>query len=348
VSWAAAAVWASALAVSTGAAGITEPLRSRFDYWAVVPEVRRLGLAEFVQTYVARLDSYPVHVEGHPPGLPLLYGIADRLGLRGTGWAAAIVIVIGSSTVAAVAIAVRALAGEGAARTAVPFLVLAPFALFVATTGDAVFMALSAWAIALAARACTGTGTTSDRSAAAAGVTAAFAAFFTYGVVPLLALAFGAVAVRTRRLRPMVIAGAGAASVTALWRLLGFDWFDGFAAARHFYRLRAGDERPYLYFLVANLAVFAVMLGPAVLAGLTVVRDRAVILFVAVGLAAVALADLSGLSKAEVERIWLPFMPWITLAVVDLVRQRRRQAGAWLAAQASLAIGLQLCIGWPW
>ena len=35
-------------------------------------------------------------------------------------------------------------------------------------------------------------------------------------------------------------------------------------------------------------------------------------------LAVVALADLSGMSKAEVERIWLPFVPWAVLATAAL------------------------------
>ena len=45
------------------------------------------------------------------------------------------------------------------------------------------------------------------------------------------------------------------------------------------------------------------------------------------------LADLSGMSKAEVERIWLPFAVWTCLACAELPRPRR-----WLAAQAVLAL----------
>ena len=45
------------------------------------------------------------------------------------------------------------------------------------------------------------------------------------------------------------------------------------------------------------------------------------------------LADLSGMSKAEVERIWLPFAVWTCLACAELPRPRW-----WLAAQAVLAL----------
>ncbi len=44
-------------------------------------------------------------------------------------------------------------------------------------------------------------------------------------------------------------------------------------------------------------------------------------------------ADLSGMSKAEVERIWLPFAVWTCLACAELPHPRR-----WLAAQAALAL----------
>ena len=49
-------------------------------------------------------------------------------------------------------------------------------------------------------------------------------------------------------------------------------------------------------------------------------------------LAMVAVADLSLMSKAEVERIWLPFLPWLMLSVVWLPDRWRRWG---LVAQAS-------------
>jgi methylthioxylose transferase len=50
---------------------------------------------------------------------------------------------------------------------------------------------------------------------------------------------------------------------------------------------------------------------------------------------AVLTADLSGLSKAEVERIWLPFAVWLIPAAGLLPAQRAR---GWLSAQAVLAL----------
>jgi hypothetical protein len=62
---------------------------------------------------------------------------------------------------------------------------------------------------------------------------------------------------------------------------------------------------------------------------------------------AAALADLSGLSKGEVERIWLPFVLVASLAVTRLPRPTGR-AVPWLAAQAATTIALQSALTWPW
>jgi len=48
-------------------------------------------------------------------------------------------------------------------------------------------------------------------------------------------------------------------------------------------------------------------------------------------------ADLSGLSKAEVERIWLPFAVWLLVATAHLPARDRRW---WLAAQAGTALAV--------
>ncbi len=61
-------------------------------------------------------------------------------------------------------------------------------------------------------------------------------------------------------------------------------------------------------------------------------RDPRLWLLVGGGLAAIALADLSGMSKGEVERIWLPFVPWIAVATVVF---RGREARGWLGAQVA-------------
>ena len=59
----------------------------------------------------------------------------------------------------------------------------------------------------------------------------------------------------------------------------------------------------------ANLAAVVCAIGPAGMAGLcrVAIRPLGHYLVVAAAVAAMLVADLSGMSKAEVERIWLPF-----------------------------------------
>jgi hypothetical protein len=168
-----------------------------------------------------------------------------------------------------------------------------------------------------------------------------------YGLVPLLAAMTVTVVVRRHRLRLLPLVAVGLVAATAPFVAAGFRWWDGIAATRHWYAVGAASERPYVYFLGANLVAFAVMLGPGVVAALARRPPGDVVAFVGAGLAAVALADLSGFSKGEVERIWLPMMPWISLAVVGLVR-RSPAVRRWLAGGVTLTIVLQIFVAWPW
>jgi hypothetical protein len=52
-------------------------------------------------------------------------------------------------------------------------------------------------------------------------------------------------------------------------------------------------------------------------------------------LSAILAADLSGLSKAEVERIWLPFAVWLTAGAAMLPTPTR---WFWLIVQAATAL----------
>ncbi|WP_128376555.1 hypothetical protein [Streptomyces cavernae] len=71
--------------------------------------------------------------------------------------------------------------------------------------------------------------------------------------------------------------------------------------------------------------------------------DVRLALLVTAAFAALLIADLSGMSKAETERIWLPFALWLPAACAFLTRPR-----AWLTAQAALALLLNhlLMTGW--
>ena len=128
---------------------------------------------------------------------------------------------------------------------------------------------------------------------------------------------------------------ASMAVVVAAFTLAGFSWLDGYAEVRVIYAASIAAARPYPYFVWANLAAVAFAIGPAGIAGVRRVASRPVgpYLVVVAAVAAMLLADLSGMSKAEVERIWLPFAVWTCLACAELPHPRR-----WLAAQAVVAL----------
>jgi hypothetical protein len=175
---------------------------------------------------------------------------------------------------------------------------------------------------------------------------------FSYGLTLLAAIPI-VVAVARRRWRPLVVAAIGVAAVLGAFALAGFSWFAGVFVARHEYRLSVARVRPYRYFVVANLATFGLVIGPAVIAGLAALRQRRVWLLVSGALLAVAVANFSGMSKGEVERIWLPFAFWTIPAVAGIAISERNQTGLsrtrmWLALQASVAIAVQLLVRTHW
>ena len=108
--------------------------------------------------------------------------------------------------------------------------------------------------------------------------------------------------------------------------------------------------------MVGNLAALVLVAGPMLPAALGAGvpqlasllhrrRPEPVAALVGAGLVMVAVADLSLMSKAEVERIWLPFLPWLMLSVVWLPDRWRRWG---LVAQGGVALVLQHVIRTVW
>ncbi len=339
-SWGATALWAVALAASDGWARLSAPLARVEDYRTTLPALDS-GVGAFLRTFVTDLPSYSTHTRGHPPGPVLVVKLLEWLGLPGPGWQAAVVIAAGASAAAAVAVTVRTLDGEAAARRTLPFLVLAPAALWVATSMDALFLGVSAWGVALLAVAAHATGRRAAAPAVAAGLLLGGMLFLSYGLLPLGALAL---AVGLRRPRVLAVAAAGLAAVFVAFAVAGFWWPAGVAATSVEWSRGHGAGRLYWYFLLGDLALLAVLVGPAAAAGLSRLRDRRLWLLVGAALLAVAVSDLGGFSRGEVERIWLPFAPWILVATAALPGRGR----SWLAAQAVVALAVQAVVVSPW
>ncbi len=339
----AAAAWAVALALVDGPGALTAPLTTRYEYLHDVPRVASAGPRRFLETFVEQVPTFATHVKSHPPGMVLALWGLDRVGVGGPRWAAVLVLAGGAAGVVGALTAAKEMVGEAMARRAAPFVALAPAAVFVATSPDAVFAGVAAWGVALLVLATGREGRRSDALALGGGALLSAALFLSYGAVLLLAVP-AAVALARRRRRPLAIAGLTVAAIALVFAVAGFWWLDGLSAARAAYHRGLASRRPYGYFLVANLAVFAVLLSPATAAALTRLRHRRLWLLVGAALASVALADLSGLSKGEVERIWLLFVPWVVLACASLGPRVR----GWLAVHVGTGLALQLLLRSPW
>jgi len=337
----AAFVWAMSLALAGGAHALVRPLLSSSDY---LHDLGRVGNpVSFLHHFVRDIGSYTTHVRAHPPGMLLVLWSLRRAGLAGAWPAAFLVIASGAASVSAVLVSIREVAGEQAARRGAPFLAIAPAAIWIATSADALFAGVSAWGVALVILASGRTGARARAYALAGGVLFGAALMLSYGLVPLAAVPL-AVALRRGRAGLLVLSAAGMFAVLGLFWALGFSWVAGLLAARREYNAYITRLRPYDYFLLANVAAFAIALGPAITRGLSSLRDRGIWLLVAGALVAVAAADLSGLSKGEVERIWLPFVPWVLAATAAIQVRARR----WLAAQAIVALAITLLVRSPW
>ena len=352
----AAAGWALALARTSGEDRLREPLSTVYEYPHDVPRVGSIGafLSGFAESVPAdSADPWTTHVAGHPPGALLAFVLLDRLGLSGLGWAAAMCVAGGALAVPAVLVAVRAVAGEAPARTVAPFLVLAPIALWVATSADALFAGVAAWGVALLATAAArAPGPAADVRALAGGLLMGLALFLSFGLTALGLVVLAVVLVHRGRLgwggvaRVLGVGAAGVLVVVVVFAAGGYWWVEGFSVAGD--RVRSGPSyanRPLGFFLVSNLAAAALALGPAAVAGLASLRRTRLALLPLAALAGIVVSDLTGLVRGETERIWLPFYVWVLTATAFLPRWQRH---LWLLLGAVLAIGIEVVVRTEW
>lgn len=157
-----------------------------------------------------------------------------------------------------------------------------------------------------------------------------------------------AVLVAARSWRPLLAAVPVALGVVLAFAAMGFSWWEAYPVLKERYFDGIASDRPISYWWWGNLACLAVSAGPLVGAGLASLRrssDRVVLLLVGAAVAMVVLADASGMSKAEIERIWLPFVPWLTLSCALLPAGWRRWG---LALQVASALLVQHLLYTAW
>ncbi len=352
--WVASATWAMALALIDGwKRGFVGRMGGSSSYLATIPRVTSIPtlLHHFASHIVDGPGSWYISVAGDPPGALLTFVGLDRLGLRGPAWASGFCVVAGTSAAAAVLITLRALSGEDVARRVAPFVALGPAAVWIAVSADAYFGAVAAWGLTLLALASARTIRVPTLAAVGAGLLLGCSIYLDYGLI-LMGIPVVAVAAVTRNVRPLVGAAVGALAVAAVVTAMGFWWFDGLSLVRQRYWAGIATDRPYSYWVWANLASLTCAIGIAATTGLrrafngTALRARlgVNVLLVAFVLV-IVVADLTGLSKAETERIWLPFAVWL-LAAPALLPRRSHRFCLGLQAIGALLVNSLLLTTW--
>ncbi len=349
-----ALVWMLSLALVDGTDGFSSILDHPYEYLETARSTD--DFPAVLDEWVGRIpidsaDNWPTHVAGHPPGALLVFVVLDRLGLGGGGAAGLVVTLIAATIPAAVMITVKTLAGEAPVRRAAPFLVLGPAALWLCVSADAVFTAVGAWGLcALAVAAASSSRRAGGFYAAVAGVLLGYCVMMSYGL-PLLGLLALAVLAAARNWRPLPVAAVAAVVVVLAFAPGGFALWEAYPVLRDRYWDGVATDRPTSYWIWGNLAALLLsagaLLGAAL--GATWARrheiERPVLLLVGAAVASIVVADVSLMSKAEVERIWLPFVPWLLLATAALPPGWRR-AGLGLQVAAALVVQHLVYTSW--
>jgi methylthioxylose transferase len=359
VTWATSCGWAFSLAMIDGwQRGFAGRLTSRHEYLRQVPTITDIPKA--LSSFSRRIldyqpDSWITHVSGHPPGALLTFVWLDRIGLSGGAWAGLLCLLVGTSAAAAIIVTVRAVADEATARSAAPFVAVAPTAIWVAVSADGYFAGVAAWGIALLALAARQKVRVPLLVAGFAGLLLGWAIFLNYGLalIAFLALAVLLTSVDWHTaLRTLVPAALMAGFVVGVFFAFGFWWFDGYALVQQRYWQGIAVDRPFQYWSWANFASVVCAIGLGSVAGISRAFDIAAIrrspglhVLVIAALLIIVCADMSMLSKAETERIWLPFTMWLTAAPALLPAQSHR---FWLTLNVVGALVLNSLILTNW
>jgi hypothetical protein len=275
------------------------------------------------------------HVKGNPPG-PLI--ALHLLGIDTPGALASVCIGVGALTAPLAYDLGRVLGGEHRGRLAGVLTAFSPaMLLFGVTSADYVFATLGLVGACLLAR----RGTV---ALLAGSLALAVASFFSWLLLAIGAwaaiLALGRLGLR-RAAAICVAVGLAVVGFNAVLAVgYGYNPFAALRATAHAYQRGIAVTRPYSFWVFGSPAAWAVMLGLPItwLALRSTSRgDPAAVALFALVLA----SSMLGLTKAETERIWLPFVPLACVAAAAAMSPLRLRPllGA-LAAQALLVEAL--------
>lgn len=351
-------LWTAALAHVGGKESVSKVFARPSEYFVGAKEVSSIPafLSGFIEKVPLRApDHWPIHIAGHPPGATLFFILLGRIGIEDPYTAGVIVMTLGCTGVVAVLLTVKTLASQELARRAAPWLIAAPAAIWMGVSADALFTAVAAWGLALLALAAT-----TDRSSRLigfglpAGLLLGLCVYLSYGLLLLGILAI-AVIYLGGRWTALPWALGGALLVVAAFTLAGFRWWEGFPVLVTRYYDGIQHKRQFGYWVWANLGAWTFTSGLAVWAAFprgiaeawrgTDKGRRVVAVLGCAGFVSILVATLSGMSKAEVERIWLPFTIW-TLVLPSLLPLRWQRP--LLATQMASAVAIEYLLTTQW
>ena len=300
------------------------------------------GTRFFLDRFAELVPSFPVHVAGHPPGLLLAM---DALGITTPGRLAALCIGVGALSAPLTYGLARALAPERTARLAGLLMALSPGALmFGVTSADAIFCTLgvlAAWPLSLPAW----------RARLLGALVLAVASLFAWSLLAVGAWA-ALLALRREGWRPALALAAACGVVLlafhgAFAAATGFDPVGTIRATEEVYRAGVASMRPYWYWVLGSPVGFLLVLGIPI--AWLALRDLATGSPAAVAIFAVlAIAAVMGFTKAETERIWLFFAPFVCLAAAQALAARPRATAPVLALCAVQAVVHELTFDTVW
>jgi methylthioxylose transferase len=322
-SYLAALWWAMSLALVDGGDGFAAPIASSSEY---LRDVSAVGShpGHFLRTFVEQAPHYSVATRTHPPGPVLLLWLLGKLGIHRPETLGVLLTVLACAYVPLLAVAVRSLCHETAARRLMPILVLAPYAVWLAVSMDGIVLLLAAGFVTLGV-----VGSEPHRSPAwalGAGLVLGFDAMLNYAVAWL---GVSVVAVYFVRRRPLlnVFTGAGALVPLLLFWIAGFAWTDGLSAAQADFSVRVGPLRSWLLWAFLDLLLLLIACGPPIIRALKRLHLTPGWPFVVGAGLAVIFAILSGLSRGEVERSWLAFYPFLLIPAIAPALRPPKQGG---------------------
>jgi sorbitol-specific phosphotransferase system component IIC len=184
---------------------------------------------------------------------------------------------------------------------------------------------------------------------AAGALLAAVGAFFSWLLLAIPAWSVLVALGRKGRRDALALVGLCALAMLAvdgvLVVTLAYDPFAAVKATAAAYRHGIAGIRPYAYWLFGSPVAWGIALGvPTAWALLraVAVRDPAALALAAV----VIVGAVLGFTKAETERIWLPFVPLACVAAAEILSPRALRLALWLLVAQAMAIELLFWTIW--